>query len=216
MIRTEIVQLSSINAIAFKQKLNSGGSGVTIITPEDKAVFTVNKRDGTCVPYGTVNTGLFTEAVINEALELTRGMSYKRLGTITKVYPDKHCDEKSVDLETEDAKIDIDVIASVEYMAFLTKYTDKKDRFSYQLMNKDLMQFASKSSVVSKMLGEKADADDIVKYIVKSKAAELANNKGMEDDILAVFIDTLDSMDTRSAFKELRAYLRGKMSRKRK
>jgi len=215
MIRTELVQLPKINAIAFKQKLTSGGAGITIITPEERAVFTINKRDGSCAPYGSVNVELFTNEILNEAIELTRGLSFKRLGKITKVYPDSHCDEGPADLEEDDVKIEIDVVASAEYKAFLEKYTDKKERFSYQLMNKELMQFASKSSVVSRMLAEKTDVDDIVKYIVKSKAADISKNRDMADDMLAVFIETFDSMDTRSAFKELRAYLRGKMSRKR-
>jgi hypothetical protein len=213
MIRTETVQITSIKGIAYKQKLTSGGAGITIITPDDKAVFTVNKRDGTCAPYGTVSD-LFTEAVISEALELTRGLPYKRFGAISKVYPDSHCDESPVELETDDEKIEIDVVSSAEYKEFLSKYTDKRGRFSYQLMNKDLMQFASKSRIVSKKLAEKADVDEIVKYVVKSKAADLCRNKGMSDEMLAVFIDTFDSMDTRSAFKELRAYLRGKLSRR--
>jgi len=214
MIRTEIVQVASIKGIAFKQKLTSGGAGITLMTPDDRASYTINKRDGSFVPYGPVNSGLFTDAVVNEAIELTRGLPYKRLGAVAKVYADSHCDEGSVEHETDDVKIEIDVIASAEYKEFLSRYTDKKGRFSYQLMNKDLMQFASKSSVVSRMLSEKADVDDIVKYVVKSKAADVCRNKGMGDEMLVAFIETFDSMDTRSAFKELRAYLRDKLSRK--
>ena len=200
--------------MAYKQKLNAGGAGIAIMTPDDRAAFTINKRDGSTTPYGKVDPAVFTEAVVKEALELTKGLPFRRLGTITKVYADCHCDESSVDNETEDVKIEIDIMASVEYKEFIAQYTDKKGRFSYQLMNKDLMQFAAKSSVVTKMLAEKADVEAIVKYIVKSKAADLARNKGMGDEMLAAFIEMFDSMNTRSAFKELRAFLRGKMSRK--
>jgi len=213
MIRTDIVQIPSVKGIAFKQKLPSGGTGITVMTPEERASYTINKRDGSFVPYGQVNSGLFTEAIVSEAIELTRGLTYKRLGAIAKVYADSHCDEGSVENEVDDAKIEIDVMASAEYKEFLSRYTDKKGKFSYQLMNKDLMQFASKSRVVSRMLSEKANVDDIVKYIVKSKAADVCRNKGMGDEMLAAFIETFDSMDTRSAFKELRAYLRDNLSR---
>ena len=211
MIRTKTVQLTTIKALAFKQKLQAGGAGITIVTPSGRAVFTINKRDGTCAPYGVVDDKTFTKAVINEALELTKGLSYRRLGMITKVYDDIHSDETPVELETDDEKATVDVIASVEYKEFIAQYTDKNDKFSYQLMNKDLMQFAAKSSIVRGMLDEKAKVDSIVRYIIKSKAADLARNKGMEEDMLTAFIDTFDSMNTRSAFKELNAYLRGKM-----
>jgi len=214
MVRTETVQLTSIKGIAYKQKLNAGGSGIAILTPDDRAAFTINKRNGSCVPYGKVDTAIFTDRVVNEAVELTKGLPFRRLGTITKVYADSHCDETSVDEEVDDVKVEIDVMASMEYKEFIAQYTDKNDKFSYQLMNKDLMQFVAKSSVANKMLAEKADVETIVRYVVKSKAAELARNKGMDDEMLIAFIEMFDSMSTRSAFKELRAFLRGKMSRK--
>jgi len=110
----------------------------------------------------------------------------------------------------------ISVMASDECKAFITKYTDKNGKLSYQLMNKDLIQFASKSSIVRKMLSEKTDVDVIVKYIVNSKATSLSGNNGMSDEMLTVFINTFDSMNTRSAFKELKEHLRGKLSRRTK
>jgi hypothetical protein len=216
MIRTEAVQMTTIQGVSFKQKLTAGGAGITIITADEKAVFTINKRDGSCVPFGIVDGNLFTSAVIDEALSLTQGLPYKRMGTISKVYPDNRFDETSVELEDKDEKAEIDVMASVEYKEFIAQYTDKNGKFSYQLMNKELMQFAGRSSIVRRMLDEKDSVDNIVRYIVKSKAADLARNRGMEDDMLTAFIDTLDSMDTRSVFKELTAYLRSRMSRKRR
>jgi hypothetical protein len=213
MIRTDTVRIASINGLAYKQKLAAGGAGVTIITPDDKAVFTINKRDGSHTPYGKVNAEVFTKKVVEEALALTRGLPYKRLGGVDKVYADAHSDETPVELETEDAKVEIDVVASAEYKEFIAQYTDKNGKFSYQVMNKDLIQFASKSAKVSQMLAEKSDVDAIVKYVVNSKAADLTHGKGMDDEVLDAFIDTFDSMDTRSAFKELRSHLRGKLSR---
>ena len=213
MIRTEAVRLTAIGGLAYKQKLTAGGAGITIMTPADKAVFTINKRSGLCIPYGAVDGEIFTKTVIAEALEATKGLPYRRLGAITKVHDDIHGEESSAELETEDEKAAVDVLASLEYKEFIAQYTDKSGKFSYQLMNKELMQFAARSSVVKRMLAEKNNADKIIRYIVKSKAADLVRNKGMEDDMLTVFIDTFDSMDTRSAFKELNAYLRSKMSK---
>ena len=216
MVRTDAISMTTISGITYKHKLAAGGAGLIVMTPNDKATFTINKRDGSVSPYGQVDGAVFTAAVINEALELTRGLPYKRMGKITKVYIDNRCDETPVELEDEDEKEVIDVLASVEYSEFIHQYTDKNGKFSHQLMNKELMQFAARSSVVRNMLEEKAKVDDIVKYIVKSKAADLARNRGMDDNMLTAFIDTFDSMDTRSAFKELNAYLRGRMSRNRK
>ena len=216
MIRTEAVKLTTIPGMAFKQKLQSGGAGITILTPDTRATFTINKRDGSCVPYGKADTKVFTDTITKEVLELTAGLPYRRLGTITKVHIDAPCEETLVEHEVDDEKADIDVISSAEYASFIEKYSDKTGKFSHQLMNKELMQFAAKSGVVSKKIAEKEDTELIVRYVVRSKAAILSRNKEMNDEMLTAFIETIDSICTRSAFKELNAYLRGKLSRKRK
>ena len=216
MIRTETVKLSNVVGLAYKQKLAAGGTGLAIITPNDRAAYTINKRDGSVVPYGTVDTNVFTDAMVNEALELTRGLSYKRLGKVTKVYEDSHCDETSADLETEDDKPSMDVMASKEYEGFIMEYTDKNGKFSYQLMNRDLMKFADRSSVVSNMAAEGDSDGKIARYIIRSKAVSLARTKTMDDGFLDAFIETFDSMNTRSAFKELNSHIRSKKSRKKR
>jgi len=78
------------------------------------------------------------------------------------------------------------------------------------------MQFAARSGVVSKKLAEKEDTELIVRYVVRSKAAALSKRKEMDDDTLTAFIETIDSICTRSAFKELNAYLRERLSRRKR
>jgi len=210
MIRTEAVKLNSVTGMAYKHKLSAGGAGLAIMTPDNKAIYTINKRDGKAVPYGEVDGSIFTSVIVDEALELTRGLPYKRLGKVTKVYDDSHCDETSAELETEDDKPSIDVVASKEYEGFIMEYTDKNGKFSYQLMNRDLMKFADSSGVVRKMIAEADDGKAILRYIVRSKAVSLSRGKEMSDKFLTAFIETFDSMNTRSAFKKLNAHVRAK------
>jgi len=210
MIRTETVKLSNGLGLAYKQKLVSGGAGLAIITPNERAAYSINKRDGSAIPYGDVNGTIFTGAIVDEALELTRGLPYKRLGKVTKVYDDSHCDETPVELETSDDQPSIDVVASKEYEGFIMEYTDKNGKFSYLLMNRDLMKFTDSSSVVGRMVANAEEDDAIVRYIVGTKAVNLAGTKSIDNDFLTAFIETLDSMNTRSAFKELNAYIRDK------
>ena len=216
MIRTEIVKLNTLTGLAYKQKLTAGGTGLAIITPDDRAAFTINKRDGSVVPYGEVDAITFTNKVIEEALELTKGLSYRRLGKVTKVYEDCHCDETSAELETEDDEPSICVISSKEYEGFIMEYTDKNGKFSYQLMNRDLMKFADKSSVVGNMISEGESGEAILRYIVSSKVVNLARTKAIDDAFLTTFIETFDSMNTRSAFKELNAHIRAKMGKRKR
>jgi len=213
MIRTVTVKLNSLAGLAYKQKLVAGGAGLAIITPGERAAYTINKRDGKAVPYGPVNEIVFTDAVVNEALEATRGLPFKRLGKVTKVYDDIHCDESPAELETDDDKPSIDVVGSKAYLEFIMEYTDNKGQFSYQLMNRDLMKFANRSRVVGDMFAAAESDVKIMRYIVRSKAVGLAGIKSMDDDFLVAFINTFDSMNTRSAFKELNAHIRAKKSK---
>ena len=93
------------------------------------------------------------------------------------------------------------------------EYTDKNEKFSYQLMNRDLMKFADRSSIVGAMVASADSGDKIMRYIVRSKAVSLAGTKGIDDEFLSAFIETFDSMNTRSAFKELNAHIRTKKSK---
>jgi len=213
MIRTETVNLKKIAGLAYKQKLAAGGAGLTIVTTGDKAVFTINKRDGKAVPYGAVDERMFTDEVIGEALSLTKGLSYKRMGNVVRVYDNFKCDESSVELETGDDEITVDVVASKEYAGFISEYTDKGGKFSFQLMNRDLMKFVQSSSVVRTMIANGDSDDAVLRYTVRSKAVSLAGTKSMDDAFLAAFMDTFDSMETRSAFKEVKSNIRSKKSK---
>jgi hypothetical protein len=78
------------------------------------------------------------------------------------------------------------------------------------------MQFAAKSKKVSEMLGERLSVDEIMIFIVKSRATVIAGKrKSLEDAEVAVLIETLDEINPRSAFKETRSWIKKQMARKR-
>jgi hypothetical protein len=83
-------------------------------------------------------------------------------------------------------------------------------------MNKDFIQFAARSKVVSTMVAERAHTDQILLFIVKSRAAMIANRRESLDDLhAAALIATLDEIDPRSAFKELKAHINRMLARRR-
>ena len=208
MIRTDSVKLTTIEGVAYKQKILNGGgtAGLTVITKTDKAVVTIDKRTGDYVPYGKVDTEIFKNEVFDEAFSMTRSLPLKKQNSI-----------KNVDLEFEvilndDAENEIEigeneVLASVEYIDFLQAYTNKKDKFDFKLMNKDLIQFAAKSNSVAKMKDEKRPLDEILVYVVSQKLNTITKGKRTED-FVKKFIEVMDAMETRSAFKELKSSLK--------
>jgi len=213
IIRTTAVELTAIPAIAYKQKLASGGAGVKLfrLDSDATAVFTIDKRTGDALPFGKYDEALFPDEAALEAVELTSGMPYSARGKlkITVFQEDETIDEED-DEDVEETETDkVDMVDSEEYQALTLRYTNEKGKINYTLMNKDFIQFAAKSNVVADMVSNKANVEDILVYIVKSRAAFLAGKKDSLSDAEAkAIIETMDEIDPRSAFKELSAYIR--------
>jgi hypothetical protein len=215
IIRSTAVELSEIPAIAYKQKLASGGAGIRILRldTDAKGIFTIDKRTGQAVPFGTVDEKLFPEAAVDEALELTVGLPYSSRGKIkVSSFEEDVREEEDVTPEQPEAA---DMVDSEEYNAIVWRYSNEKGRINYPLMNKDFIQFASGSKIVADMVENKANEDTILIYIVQNRAALLAGRKDAlsQADTISL-IESLDEIDPRSAFKELKAYIRRMLARR--
>ena len=146
-----------------------------------------------------------------EATELTLGMPYSARGKLQVVAFQDEVDEDDV---TEANTAEVDMVGSPEYQSIVARYTNEKGKLNYSLLNKDLIQFASRSKVVGDLVKAKADATDIVIYIVKVRAAFLSGKKTeLSDEQTAALIESLDELDPRSAFKELSIYVRRLLAR---
>ena len=217
IIRTKAVELSVIPAIAYKQKLKTGGSGVRILRLDiDKAAaFTLDKRTGEGVPYGKFDGELFPQKAVAEALELTKGLPYSTRGNVTLSYGQVAAEAEIAEIavveESEAAKTCM--VGSDEYKAIVAVYTNDKDKLDYQRMNKDFIQFASKSTGVSKMVGENCSLEDILVFVIQSRATFLSKKKeNLSAKEAQALIETLDEINLRSAFKELSAHLKKMLS----
>ena len=213
IIRTPAVELTSIPAIAYKQKLSAGGAGIKIfrLDSDATAVVTIDRRTGEGVPRGKIDEQLFPEEAISEAISVTSGMAYSARGKIT-ITAQKETTEADDVVETEIEKIDM--VGSAEYNAIIERYSDEKGKLNYSLMNKDFIQFASKSKILNEMVQNKADTDDLLRYILKNRAAFIAGTKeSLSDTQVDALLETLDEIDPRSAFKELTQHLKRMLAR---
>ena len=213
IIRTPAVELTTIPAIAYKQKLSAGGSGVKIfrLDTDASAVLTIDRRTGDGVPRGKMDAQLFPEEALSEAISLTRGMAYSARG---KIKVSVQAEVKEAD-DVDETEIDkIDMVGSAEYIAIIERYSDEKGKLNYSLMNKDFIQFASKSKTVNEMVQNKAETDELLRYILKNRACFIAGSKEPLSDAQAdALLETLDEIDPRSAFKELTQHLKRMLSR---
>ena len=103
---------------------------------------------------------------------------------------------------------------SDEYIAITGMYNDDSGKLNCQLMNKQFIQFASGSKVVSEMVGNRASVDEILMFILKNRAAHLAGKREfLSDEELTALMEALEELGTRGAFKDLKLHLRKQMAR---
>ena len=212
IIRTKAVELTTIPAIAYKQKLASGGAGIKMlrIDCDQSAVSTIDKRTGDLLPYRDFDEDLFPPEAFDEAYELTEGLPYSARGLVRLVPTQLEAD----DVVEEAPPEQVDMTLSPEYQAIVERYSDEDGKLNYTLMNKDFIQFAAKSRTVAEMIGEKASQNDVLVFIIKSRATMIANRKeSLDNKSVALLIETLDEIEPRSAFKELKVYIARMQSR---
>jgi len=218
IIRTKVVELNQIPAMAFKIKLKGGGSGIKIIrTDKDAYTFAeINKRSGEILPGAF--TADFPAEAFEEAVELMTGMPYSARGKV-KISVSEDVDAQEIEIPEDEAPgchadPTANAVDSDEFIAMTDMYTDVSGRMNYQLMNKQFIQFAAKNKTVSKMVGEKASEKDILIHVIKNRAAFLAGKKdNLSDAETEALIDAIEELDPRSAFKDLKLHIRKMLAR---
>jgi len=207
IIRTPVVELTKIPALAYKYKMSSGGAGIKIIYEgtDNTETFAITRR-GELV--ATTPNGFVSDAA-REAFELTQGLSYSARGKVKAIFV-AEADEDEVAPETPE----YNMVESDEYKAWVAAYTGDNFKMNYAKLNKDLIQFAAKNKTVAEMVSEKEPVEAVLRRIVQIQTSNLTNNKEyMTPDVAEALIATLEELDVRSAFKELKLYIRGMYSK---
>ena len=210
MIRTSVVELTVIPAVAYRQKLPAGGSGVTILRYGEKqcGIASVSTRSGKAIPAPNTPAERYPDAAFQEALNLTRGLPYRKLGKVTVLKKSFKEAEPKVE---EDVAVDLS-----DYQKLEAKYTDKTGRLSYELINKDLIRFFKSSSVARRMLEEQASAAKISRYVVGTKFRDVTGNKTLTDKQVKLLSDLLDNVYPKGVFKELNDEIRKAQGKQKK
>jgi len=208
MIRTNSVQLTCLpGAIAYRRKSASGGPAIVVLLPdvEQPGIATISKTSGEAIPAANNPEGTYPAAAFAEAIELTAGMPYHRQGKPAA----PQAPEPEPDPEPEELEGEVEVIVDgADYERIVDAYTDKSGRLSYDLMNKEMVQFAHKSDMVSRMIAAGEDEDAIVRYVVATKFQNASGNKDLTDEQVALIAELIDEVSPRGAFKELRSKVR--------
>ena len=157
MLRTKAVKLTVIPAMAFRVKL-PGGPSITIQRSDyqQPGIASISRTSGEAIPAANINTKMFPPEAFKEAIELTNGLPYNRTKEKRQkgIKVTKEMTKEEKEIVEEEIAID-----TAEYQKIVDKYSDKKGKLSYDLINKDFIKFAKSSSVV-RDLAEEGDSWD--------------------------------------------------------
>lgn len=220
MIRTNSVTLNTVpNAIAYRRKSPSGGAAIVIIRADEPqpGIAAISKTSGAPIIMANTPTEPYPTEAFEEAIELTFGMPYRKQGKpaapqITTPIPDdlpSNVPANDGELTEKDAEVIVD---SEEYQRLVEAYTDKKGRLSYDLMNKEMIQFAHRSEMVARMVGAGELEETIIDYIVGTKFRNATGNKDLTDEQVAAMAELIDEVSPKGAFKELKAKIRSMLA----
>lgn len=219
MIRTNSVPLTTIpNAIAYRCKLPSGGSGIVVVRGDEPqpGTATVSKTSGECIVAANTPTGPYPEEAFAEALELTAGMPYHKQGKpaapMMEGVPESPADEDGA-FEERLPQEEAAVVDSDGYQKIVEAYTDKSGKLSYDLLNKDLIRLAHSSDVVARMVSEGASEEDIRMHVVGTRFRHLAGNRNLDDGSIAAMAGLIDEVSPKGAFKDLNAKIRSMLGK---
>jgi len=216
IIRTKVVELEMIPAVAYKIKLKSGGSGIKMHrTDQDMTVFAeVDKRTGDIIISGKIDESLFPYPAFDEAMDTLAGLPYSARGKVKILVSDDIEDDEVCTDNADEVPTACKMLESDEFHAIVDRFSDETGKLNYALMNKQFMQFAQTSKVVGEMVGKRESENDIRMFILKNRAAHLANKREhLSDDEAQALLEALNEINPRSAFKELNLYLRKRMAR---
>jgi len=208
IIRTPIVELTKIPAMAYKFKMKAGGAGLKIIYEgtDNTESFVISRR-GELV--ATRDENPVSEAAL-EAFELTRGLPYSARGKVKAVFVADADEDEAVEDTPE-----YNMIESAEYKAWIDAYTGDNFKMNYTKLNKDLIQFAAKNKTVANMVADREDRDAILRRIIQIQTSNLTKDREhMSPERTDALMATLEELDERSAFKDIKLHIQKMSARK--
>lgn len=218
MIRTNSVTLSVTPGLAYRQKLASGGSSIVILRADttQPGIASISKTTGDPILSSNTSPDLYPVEAFSEAMELTAGMPYKKQGKPKLVAQDLEAAaapaaEPELDM-AEPAEVEV-IVDTNEYRALVAAFTNKKGKLSYDLINKELIQLAHRSDVVSEMIEAGEPEDAIRLYVVGTKFRNVTGNKDLSDEQVLKMAELLDEVSPKGVFKDLNADIRARLGK---
>jgi len=218
VIRTRLVELSTLEAVAYRQKLRGGQSGVVILRPDtaQPGLALLNHQSGQPEPAAHTPADLYPLEAFQEALELTSGLPYSSRGPVrspasvpsTPVAAAASSPDAAPELAEEPSSADLTTVNSADYQAIVKAYTNKKGEISYELLNKALIQAARSNPYVAELVARSASEAEIRDHVVKANFEAVTGNRAISQAEVHAILELLDAVSPRSVLRDLTDELR--------
>ncbi len=214
VIRTRLVELSSLEAVAYRQKLRGGQVGVVILRQDvpQPGLALLNRQSGSADPAHNTPSDLYPLEAFEEAIELTSGLPYSSRGPVRSpaAVGAGTGEEGPVPAELgEDASPEaVATVRSADYGAIVKAYTNKKGELSYELLNKALIQAGRSNPFVATMVANGASLEEIRDHVVKANFEAVTGNRSLSQDEVTRIVELLDEVSPRSVLREFNDDLR--------
>ncbi len=215
VIRTRLVELSTLEAVAYRQKLRGGQSGVVILRPDtaQPGLALLNHQSGQPDPAANTPADLYPLEAFQEALELTSGLPYSSRGPVRSpaALPGTPAAVEALatpELAEDPSSADLATVNSVDYQAIVKAYTNKKGEISYELLNKALIQAARSNPYVAELVARSASEAEIRDHVVKANFEAVTGNRAISQAEVNAILELLDAVSPRSVLRDLNEELR--------
>jgi hypothetical protein len=214
VIRTKLVELSSLDAVAYRQRLGTGHSGVVILrydTPQP-GLARLNRNTGEPDPAANVPRDLFPIEAFREALELTSGLPYSSRGRVSLSQSAPAPTDQAQAAEAADGPAELDdegadderaTVCSDDYAAIVRAYTNRKGELSYGLLNKALIQAAHSNDFVAELVARRASLEQIRDHVIKANFEAVTGNRALTMEAVHRIVAMLDAVSPRGVLREL-------------
>lgn len=172
------------------------------------ALALIDHSTGAAQPAANNPKGIYPEAAIVEAAQLTAGLPFTARGAI-KVSPLKETPEEIEETPEEAASV-----RSNDYAVIVKAYTDRRGELSYALLNKDFIKFAKGSKRVRSMVHDGSTVEAIRAHILRSRLETITGNRNLTDAQIEAIVALLDDANPRHVFRELNDELRRLFARR--
>jgi hypothetical protein len=225
VIRTRLVELSTLEAVAYRQKLRGGQSGVVILRSDtaQPGLALLNHQSGEPDPAPNTPADLYPLEAFQEALELTSGLPYSSRGPVRSpasvpgapAPAAAAAPEAAPEWAEDPSSGDLAAVNSADYQAIVKAYTNKKGEISYELLNKALIQAARSNPYVAEMVARGAGEAEIRDHVVKANFEAVTGNRHISQAEVNAITDLLDAVSPRSVLRELNEEIRRMLAERR-